>query len=149
MDHPRRTPRVLCGVRRLPLPYLNSASFACDSGFWNSFAHTYKGHGTDRALVAGILGLETDDERIRDAFELAKQANLQYFFERAGDDVLPSIPILSTFLWMMKAAITQKYRGESLGGGKIRISRIDGVGVGGYRSLQHTLCCAPEMHLEY
>ena len=34
---------------------------------WNSFAHTYRGHGTDRALVAGALGLATDDERIRDA----------------------------------------------------------------------------------
>ena len=29
---------------------------------WNSFAHTYRGHGTDRALVAGTLGLDTDDE---------------------------------------------------------------------------------------
>lgn len=32
---------------------------------WNSFARTYRGHGTDRALVAGMLGLQTDDERIR------------------------------------------------------------------------------------
>ena len=37
----------------------------------NSFAHTYRGHGTDRALVAGILGLATDDERIRDALARA------------------------------------------------------------------------------
>ena len=34
-------------------------------GLWNSFAHTYRGHGTDRALVAGILGLDTDDENIK------------------------------------------------------------------------------------
>ncbi len=36
-------------------------------GLWNSFAHTYRGHGTDRALVAGILGLDTDDENIKQA----------------------------------------------------------------------------------
>ena len=47
---------------------------------WNSFAHTYHGHGTDRALVAGILGLDTDDERIRDAFELAREKGLAFEF---------------------------------------------------------------------
>lgn len=43
-------------------------------GLWNSFAHTYRGHGTDRALVAGILGLDTDDENIKQAFDLASRA---------------------------------------------------------------------------
>ena len=42
-------------------------------GLWNSFAHTYRGHGTDRALVAGILGLDTDDENIKQAFDLARE----------------------------------------------------------------------------
>ena len=39
---------------------------------YNSFAHTYKGHGSDKALVAGILGLAPDDIRVRHSFELAK-----------------------------------------------------------------------------
>ena len=56
---------------------------------WNSFAHTYRGHGTDRALVAGVLGLDTDDERIRDAFSLAEERGLDYKFVIGGDD--PSI----------------------------------------------------------
>ena len=56
---------------------------------WNSFAHTYRGHGTDRALVAGTLGLDTDDERIPDAFALADAGGLAYGFDIAGDD--PSI----------------------------------------------------------
>lgn len=104
---------------------------------WNSFAHTYKGHGTDRALVAGILGLETDDERIRDAFELAKQANLQYFFEEAGDDATVH-PNTVDILMDDEGGNHAEVRGESLGGGKIRISRIDGVGVdvtGAYSTL--------------
>ena len=47
-------------------------------GLWNSFAHTYRGHGTDRALVAGILGLDTDDENIKQAFDLAREQGLEY-----------------------------------------------------------------------
>ena len=42
---------------------------------YGSFAKTYHGHGTDRALLGGILGFATDDERIRDAFEHAKKMN--------------------------------------------------------------------------
>ena len=43
---------------------------------YGSFAKTYRGHGTDRALVGGILGFATDDYRIRDSFELAKREGM-------------------------------------------------------------------------
>ena len=45
-----------------------------------SFAHTRTGHGTDKALVAGLLGLEADDLRIRDSFELAEKAGVEFSF---------------------------------------------------------------------
>ena len=45
---------------------------------YGSFAKTYHGHGTDRALLGGILGFSTDDARIRDAFELAKEFGVEY-----------------------------------------------------------------------
>ncbi|MEG1774695.1 MAG: serine dehydratase beta chain, partial [Oscillospiraceae bacterium] len=45
-------------------------------GLHGSFAHTYRGHGTDRALVAGAMGLREDDERLADAFALAKERGL-------------------------------------------------------------------------
>ena len=48
---------------------------------YGSFARTYHGHGTDRALVGGILGYHPDDERIRDSFEHAKEAGLDFTFE--------------------------------------------------------------------
>ena len=51
-----------------------------------SFARTYHGHGTDRALVGGILGYHPDDERIRDSFELAKKAGLKYEFQENFTD---------------------------------------------------------------
>ena len=47
---------------------------------YGSFARTYRGHGTDRALVAGILGYQTDDERIRDSFEHAHAAGVSFEF---------------------------------------------------------------------
>ncbi|WP_072371450.1 L-serine ammonia-lyase, iron-sulfur-dependent, subunit alpha [Thermophilibacter mediterraneus] len=104
---------------------------------WNSFSHTYHGHGTDRALVAGILGLDTDDERIRDAFDLAREAGLDYAFVEAGDDASVH-PNTVDIDMVAEGGARCQVRGESLGGGKMRISRIDGVGVditGAYATL--------------
>ena len=95
---------------------------------WNSFAHTYRGHGTDRALVAGALGLATDDERIRDAFELARKEGLEYTFVVAGDDATMHPNTVDIHMESDSGAVAT-VRGESLGGGKMRISRINGVGV--------------------
>ena len=97
-------------------------------GLWNSFAHTYRGHGTDRALVAGILGLDTDDENIKQAFNLASEQGLEYHFNIKGDDA--SIHPNTVDIDMVDdTGATAQVRGESLGGGKMRISRINGVGV--------------------
>ena len=104
---------------------------------WNSFAHTYRGHGTDRALVAGILGLATDDERIRSAFDLAREQGLDFAFQIGGDDATMhpnTVDIQMTDDLGHEALV----RGESLGGGKVRVSRINGVGVditGAYTTL--------------
>ena len=97
-------------------------------GLWNSFAHTYRGHGTDRALVAGILGLDTADERIKQAFEIAREQRLDYGFDILGDD--PTIHPNTVDIDMVdESGAEAQVRGESLGGGKMRISRINGVGV--------------------
>ena len=47
---------------------------------YGSFAKTYRGHGTDRALLGGIMGFATDDIRIRDSFEIAKEQGIEFFF---------------------------------------------------------------------
>lgn len=95
---------------------------------WNSFAHTYRGHGTDRALLGGILGLDTDDERIRDAFALADERGVSYSYNIGGDD--PSIHPNTVDIHLENATgTTAEVRGESLGGGRMRISAINGVHV--------------------
>ena len=95
---------------------------------YGSFARTYQGHGTDRALLGGILGFTLDDLNIRDSFNIARQRGLEYSFtpNQTETDVHPNtvdIRMENTLGQVMTV------RGESLGGGKVRIVAIDGVPV--------------------
>ena len=95
---------------------------------YGSFAKTYRGHGTDRALVGGIMGFDTDDLRIRDSFQIAKERGLEYRFEKntVEDEVHPNtVDIRMTG----KDDSVMTVRGVSLGGGKIKIVRMNGVHV--------------------
>ncbi len=104
---------------------------------YGSFAQTYKGHGTDRALLGGMMGFETDDERIRDSFEIAKKEGLEFSFvaNTIETEVHPNT------VDMEIEDVTGRVltvRGESIGGGKVRLTRINGVKVlftGEYHSL--------------
>ena len=62
---------------------------------YGSFAKTYHGHGTDRALLGGILGFSTDDARIRDAFELAKEFGVEYEYIIDEDMAIECLEILA------------------------------------------------------
>lgn len=95
---------------------------------YGSFAATYTGHGTDRALLGGIMGFATDDVRIRDSFEYAKKEGIEYSFEadRNETDIHPNtVDIIMEGV----GGRTLTVRGESLGGGKIELTRINGVKV--------------------
>lgn len=95
---------------------------------YGSFAKTYQGHGSDRALLGGILGFPTDDVRIRDSFLFAKEEEISYEFivNEEETDLHPNtVDIKMTDIH----GKTMFVRGESLGGGKIRIVRINGVKV--------------------
>lgn len=89
-----------------------------------SFAKTYKGHGTDRALIAGILGMETYDERIKDSFEIAQKQGIGIeFIETDLGDVHPNtVKIVITKDDNTTVSVT----GSSIGGGNIVIINIDG-----------------------
>ncbi|MEG0217612.1 MAG: L-serine ammonia-lyase, iron-sulfur-dependent, subunit alpha [Raoultibacter sp.] len=95
---------------------------------YGSFAHTYTGHGTDKALVAGMLGLATDDLRIRDSFDLARAARLEFIFEP-----LPGVSCDHPNTVEMEitddAGALLDVRGISVGGGAAVIDRINGVDV--------------------
>lgn len=99
-----------------------------DFTLYGSFARTYRGHGTDRALLGGIMGFTTDDMRIRNSFEIAETEGIAFTFQPDEEetDVHPNTVDIHM---VNKAGQEMTVRGESLGGGKVRISRINKVQV--------------------
>lgn len=104
---------------------------------YGSFAKTYKGHGTDKALVGGILGYKPDDKNIRRAFEEAALRNIDIsFFTNTIEK--PSHPNTVDILIISDNDRHFFVKGESVGGGKVRITNIDGINVlftGEYKTL--------------
>ncbi len=95
---------------------------------YGSFAQTGRGHGTDKALLGGIQGFATDDVRIRDSYALADAAGLEYEFvwdETTRTDHPNTVDIRLE----SPSGEVQTVRGESVGGGKIRILLINGIRV--------------------
>jgi L-serine dehydratase len=101
-----------------------------------SFAATGEGHGTHRALIGGLVGLAPDDLRLRQAYDEATAAGLQWDFEDVdlGEDAHPNTAIIS----VERAGETTQLRGASVGGGRIVVTEVDGFAVelgGGYHTL--------------
>lgn len=104
---------------------------------YGSFACTYRGHGTDRALVAGMLGLSADDERIRDSLQLAAETGLAFEFIPDSEAACDHPNTVDIEVTDASGAVT-RVRGESIGGGAARITRLNGIAVeltGEYHSL--------------
>ncbi len=95
---------------------------------YGSFAHTGSGHGTDKALVAGILGLSADDLAIRDSFALAASNGLAVSFSR-DLDTSPEHPNTVDLHIVDAEGGTLELRGVSTGGGAAAIRSIDGIDV--------------------
>ena len=95
---------------------------------YGSFAKTYKGHGTDRALVGGMLGYRPNDMRIRHSFELAKEAGMKYSFTSDSDTETPH-PNTVDIQIEGEDGHRLLVRGESLGGGRVRITRLNEIDV--------------------
>lgn len=90
-----------------------------------SFAHTYKGHGTDKALVGGILGFETFDDNIKRSFDIAKERGIDFCFKpvNLGDEYHPNtVKIIFHYDGFDEYVI-----GSSIGGGAIVIVDINGI----------------------
>lgn len=95
---------------------------------YGSFSKTYQGHGTDRALLGGILGFATHDERIRDAFDYAGQLGVTYKYI-IDEETRTNHPNTADIDLVGATGRTMSIRGESIGGGKIKIVRLNGIDV--------------------
>ena len=91
---------------------------------YGSFLATGKGHGTDRALVAGLLGMLPDDERVPFAFEEAKKAGMDFTFGEANlKEAHPNSVVLKM---VGESGKKLEVIAASLGGGRMKICQIDG-----------------------
>ena len=121
--------RIAKMARRL----LSAPPARADIVLYGSFSHTGAGHGTDKALVAGLLGMEADDLRIRDSFFLAKGSGLSFAFTRATDAEAEAAGVDHPNTVDMRIEDADggriDVRGVSVGGGAAAIRRIDGVDV--------------------
>ena len=104
--------------------------------FYNSFARTYEGHGSDRAIIAGLLDFKTDDKRIKEALELAKEKGLSYKFKAVSN--ASTLHPNSIKLVLEKGGRSLEIMGESLGGGIINIAEVNGFRAD-FRANLHTL----------
>jgi L-serine dehydratase len=94
-----------------------------------SFARTGEGHGTDKAIVGGLMGFRPDDERLRTALEIAEREGLDYQFEKTklGEEgvVHPNTARIS----VERGERTSVMVGSSLGAGRVLVNEIDGYPV--------------------
>src|SRR5690606_19023433 len=107
-----------------------------DIVFYNSFARTYEGHGSDRAIVAGLLDYKTDDKRIKEALDIAPGEGLAFNFKSIGN--ASTLHPNSIRLQLKKGDRAIEVLGESKGGGLINIAEVNGFKAGFSASL-HTL----------
>ena len=93
-----------------------------------SFAETYQGHGTDMALLAGLMGWTPDDERIPEAEKYAKEGGLTYSFKKID---LGNMAHPNTVLFKLTSASGSycEIMGSSVGGGQVKVTEIDGFPV--------------------
>jgi L-serine dehydratase len=94
-----------------------------------SFARTGEGHGTDKAIVGGLMGFRPDDERLRDALDIAEREGLDYRFEKTtlGEEatVHPNTARFTIARGDREAVMV----GSSLGAGRVLVTEIDGYPV--------------------
>lgn len=92
-----------------------------------SFAATGRGHGTDKALIGGLLGFEPDDMRIPESFELAKEMGLDFEFKNNEiNDVHPNTALITVTGEKGRQVCVQA---ASIGGGRIKVNKINGIEV--------------------
>lgn len=119
-------------IGRIARLLLGGTPVEAQIGLWGSFQKTYKGHGTDRALVGGLLDMAVDDPRLRDSLTYAKQANLTVRFSNARlRNAHPNTVVLNV---RNAEGRTLTLQAASVGGGEIVVQKVDGLetAIGGH-----------------
>ena len=94
---------------------------------YNSFAKTYQGHGTDKALVAGILGMDTDDPEIKNSLEIAHRKGIKLYWNILKDSNAPHPNTAK--ITVKKGSKDMSITVVSIGGGNIEVTELNGFSV--------------------
>lgn len=123
-------------IGRMARTLLGSQPVKADIALHGSFAETGQGHGTDKALVAGLLGMKPDNLEIPHSFELAREQGMEFQFRTVElREAHPNTAVLTVEDASGKKLTVQAV---STGGGRIRVDKINGVDVnftGAYNTL--------------
>ena len=115
-------------IARMARSLLAAAPVRAEFTLYGSFAHTQSGHGTDKALIAGLLGLEPDDLGVRDSFERAHAAGLAFSFCCDREAAVEHPNTVDARIVDAEGGALE-VRGVSVGGGAAVVTRIDGIDV--------------------
>jgi L-serine dehydratase len=110
-------------IGRVSRKILGEDAVKADIGLAGSFALTYRGHGTDRAIIAGLLGMLPDDERIRDSFLIARERGLVFNFSEVR--IPKAHPNTAKLHLTGKSGKKCLVQGASIGGGNILITSVN------------------------
>ena len=146
-------------IGRMARRLLNEPVAEAELLLYGSFLMTYRGHGTDKALVAGLLDMKVDDVRLRDSFRYAEEAGMKFHFGEAKlKQAHPNTVILNL---TGKSGKRLTMQAASVGGGNIHVDMLNGIPVS-FTGTQNTLiiphedrpgeiaavtACAAEYHL--
>ena len=109
-------------IANIAYQLLNEKPLYVRFSLMGSFAETYQGHGTDLALLAGVMGLSTLDDGIPNAKAIAEEQGLQYDFTKR---VLGSYHPNTVLIELSGASRAVKVLASSLGGGKVEVQEMD------------------------
>ena len=112
-------------IGRVSLKILGERAVYAEIGLSGSFALTYKGHGTDRALIAGILGMKPDDDRIPESFAVARVAGLTFTINPVK--ITRAHPNTAVIRLTGINGARCEVQGVSVGGGNILITKLNGM----------------------
>ena len=115
-------------IARMARSLLAAAPVRAEFTLYGSFAHTQSGHGTDKALVAGLLGLAPDDLGVRESFERAHAAGLAFSFACDREAGVEHPNTVDARIVDAEGGVLE-VRGVSVGGGAAVVTRIDGIDV--------------------
>lgn len=112
---------------RVAWKILGEKAVKADIVLSGSFAQTYKGHGTDKAIIAGIMGMHSHDERIRNSLSIAEQNGLEFNFKLM--DIPNAHPNTAKITLTGENGATCTIQGASIGGGNILVTNINSIDV--------------------